>query len=645
MTAPRAASAASAQLIAQLARDLAQATADQGHGGKGALVAAASQATGLSRATVYRRLKEFTVQPARRRRSDAGASSVTRQEALLISHELLRSQRKGGKQLLSVARALDELRCEGLVRCERIHPETGEVRFLSASAVERALRTYGLHPAQLLRPTPCTEMKSLHPNHVWQIDASLCVLYYLSNGQNKGQKGGQKGQRGGLQVLEADKFYKNKPRALERVQSERVWRYVVTDHYSGSIFVHYVLGAESALNLAESFIAAINARCVLGTPDPFHGVPFILMMDMGSANTSGLFKNLARRLGVQLMPHAPGNARATGQVEKAQDIVERGFESALGRLAVGSLQDLNLAAWCWARHFNATARHSRHGHTRLHQWLGITPEQLRIAPGVQMCRELLTHEPELRKVSPRLTVEFKGLEYDVREVPAVSVGEKLRVTYNPYAQDAACIVYTDADGHEALHTVPLVQRDEAGFRVDAPVIGQQWASARTTPLQANRQQVEQLGQPQQLGQLPARPPAGASAETGRADPAGGSGTPAARPQPMQLPSELPHSEPPFGRRPDPLRQAREAKLPIPLPKKGQPLPLAAKVVAPTRAERTLTLFEASRELAALLGAPLEPARLALLRQLYPQGLPGSELPAMAERLAARPAMRVIAGAR
>lgn len=631
MTAPRAASAATAQLIAQLA----QATAGQGRGAKGALVAAAGQATGLSRATVYRRLKEFTVQGERRRRSDAGASSVTRQEALQISAALMRSQRKGGKQLLSVARALDELRCQGLVRCERIHPETGEVRLLSASAVERALRTYGLHPAQLLRPTPCTEMKSLHPNHVWQIDASLCVLYYLSNGQGNGQKG----RRGGLQVLEADKFYKNKPRALERVQSERVWRYVVTDHYSGSIFVHYVLGAESALNLAESFIAAINARCVLGTPDPFHGVPFILMMDMGSANTSGLFKNLARRLGVQLMPHAPGNARATGQVEKAQDIVERCFESTLKGQAVGSLQALNLSAYCWARSFNATARHSRHGHTRLHQWLGITPEQLRIAPGVQMCRELLTHEPELRKVSPRLTVEFKGLEYDVRDVPAVSVGEKLRVTYNPYAQEAACIVYTDADGREALHTVPLVQRDEAGFRVDAPVIGQQWASARTTPLQANRQQVEQLGQ------LPARPPAGASAETGRADPVGGSAAPAARPQPMQLPSELPHSEPPFGRRPDPLRQAREAKLPIPLPKKGQPLPLAAKVVAPTRAERTLTLFEASRELAALLGAPLEPARLALLRQLCPGGLPESELPAMAERLAARPALRAIAGAR
>ena len=128
---------------------LAQATACQGYGGKGALVAAAGQVTGLSRATVYRRLKEFTVQGERRRRSDAGASSVTRQEALQISAALMRSQRKGGKQLLSVPAALDELRCQGLVRCERIHPETGEVCLLSASAVERALRTYGLHPAQL----------------------------------------------------------------------------------------------------------------------------------------------------------------------------------------------------------------------------------------------------------------------------------------------------------------------------------------------------------------------------------------------------------------------------------------------------------------------------------------------------------------
>ena len=68
-------------------------------------------------------------------------------------------------------------------------------------------------------------------------------------------------------------------------------------------------------------------------------------------------------------------------------------------------------------------------------------------------------------------------------------------------------------------------------------------------------------------------------------------------------------------------------------------------MAPTRAERTLTLFEASRELAALLGEPLGPARLALLRQLCPGGLPESELPAMAERLAARPALRVIASAR
>lgn len=82
-------------------------------------------------------------------------------------------------------------------------PPPARCRQLSASTVERALRMYRLHPEQILRPAPVTELRSLHPNHVWQIDASLCVLYYLRAGTVKGN---------GLQVLDADKFYKNKLR-------------------------------------------------------------------------------------------------------------------------------------------------------------------------------------------------------------------------------------------------------------------------------------------------------------------------------------------------------------------------------------------------------------------------------------------------
>ena len=302
--------------VAQLIGEQARAIGTARHGERGALVDRICASTSQSRATVYRQLNQLTVRPQRRKRSDAGKTSVTLAEAQIISGVLLESQRKGGKQLLTVQQALDMLRYDGTVCCEAVDAATGEVRRLSASAVERALRMYRLHPEQVLRPAPVTELRSLHPNHVWQIDASLCVLYYLRAGMAKGN---------GLQVLDADKFYKNKPQALERVEAERVWRYVVTDHYSGAIFTHYVLGAESGLNLAESLIAAMQQR----DGDVLYGVPFILMMDMGSANTAGTTKNLLRRLQIEQIAHAPGNARATGQVEKAQDIWERRFEAAL----------------------------------------------------------------------------------------------------------------------------------------------------------------------------------------------------------------------------------------------------------------------------------------------------------------------------
>lgn len=56
--------------------------------------------------------------------------------------------------------------------------KTGEVRPYSASSVERTLRNANLHSGQLLRPTPIAQLQNWHPNHVCQIDPSLCVLYY-----------------------------------------------------------------------------------------------------------------------------------------------------------------------------------------------------------------------------------------------------------------------------------------------------------------------------------------------------------------------------------------------------------------------------------------------------------------------------------
>jgi len=574
---------------------LAQAAEAAPAGGKQALLDAACAELQVSLATLYRYLGQVALRPQRKRRSDAGEVSLTRDEAKAISALLVTSQRKTNKRLLSIGQAVEILRANGEIRAERTDPATGELLPLSDSAIARALRDYGLHPDQLNRPTPAVELKSLHPNHVWQIDASLCVLYYLH---------AEREAETGLQVMERDRFYKNKPRNLKAIEDERVWSYEGTDHNAGGVMLHYVLGAESSANLVDAFIRFIHPR----DGEVIHGVPFILMMDMGSANTSGLFKNLARRLQVKLIAHMPGNARATGQVEKARDIIERSFEPALRLQPVRNLDELNRQAGRWAAWFNAEKVHSRHGRTRNEQWLTISQEQLRLAPGVELCRELLTHEPESRKVTDTLTVPFKGREFDVRGVPGVMVGEKLLVTYNPYVPDAAFVVDTDAEGNEALHGVPLVARDDAGFRDDANVIGEDWKRPADTVLDANRKEVQRFAYD-----------AATDAE---------------------VEAKKKAKAVPFGGRIDPYKVIEQTPQRTFIPRRGTELvPAVATHRAPAR---LLTQFEAAAALASQ-GLTMTRELVTTLRSVHPEGVPEDELPALAARLNVRAGLRVVAG--
>lgn len=603
------------------------------------IIEAAARDTGLSTRNAYRHMLRLHPGSARKPRADAGRSCITQAECLHISAVLMQGLRKNSKQLLSLAEVVDALRYDGTIRCERVCPGTGEIVPASIRTIERALRSHGLHPQQLLRPAPATELRVPHPNHTWQIDASLCVLYYLkpARAPKKRPSGVATGEGAApqqtpevppamsLQVMRHDEFYKNKPANLQRIAHDRVWRYVVTDRYSGALFVHYVLGAESGANLAESFMHAISRRrTASGASDPFHGVPLQVMMDRGAANTSGLFANLARRLGVRLLAHAPGNARATGQVEKAQDIVERRFESSLRlQQRVQSLEVLNALARLWAVYFNATAIHSRHGRTRLEVWREIQPQQLRIAPPAHVLRLLLTETPQPREVSVFLTVQFGGREFDVRSVPQVQVGEKLLVATNPWQADSVSVI-TVEDGVEHIHTAPLVQRDSAGQRLDAAVPGQSFATPPATRLQRNLQQVQML--------------------------ATGTSTPAQAAKVLHA-AQKPGAEfVPFGGAVDMLRRARQANLPAVLPRKGQQLQLSTRTPGVQEGEAApalLSHFEAVRQLcsSAHLGRALTPDEIARLRQSHPHGVPEADIAALAQRLQGRARLHVIDGQR
>ena len=581
-------------IVGRLAQVL-QAAQAAPRGGKQAIYAAACAELGMTNATLYRHLGKITVKPERKKRSDAGDVSLSRDEAVAISAVLMTSHRKTNKRLMSIGQAVEVMRANGEVRAERTDPATGELVPLSDSAIARALRHYNLHPDQLNRPTPAVELKSLHPNHVWQVDASLCVLYYL-NARTESESG--------LQVMDRDKFYKNKPANLKRIEADRVWSYEITCHYSSAIYLQYVMGAESGTNLAECFISAIQQR----EGDPFHGVPFVLMMDMGSANTSGLFTNLARRLQVKTIAHAPGNARATGQVEKSRDLIERSFESGLRLRPVRDLAELNAQAQRWARWFNATKVHSRHGKTRYDAWMTISPEQLRVAPPVEVCQALLTETPETRKVTDFLTVAYKGREFDVRGVPNVMVGEKLHITLNPWVLDAAMVVDQDADGNEVLHSIPLVARDDAGFRVDGNVIGEDWKRPADTQLEANRKEVDRFAYDATTD---------AEAEAKRKAKAV-----------------------PFGGRIDPGKVIDQAPERTFLPRRGTDLQTTVSTnKAPAR---LLSPFEAAAELVRL-GVTMTRETSAQVRAWYPEGVPEDQLQDLQARLTVRSGLRVVAG--
>jgi hypothetical protein len=564
------------QQLAQIARRAANAP----HGQRTAIYKAGAAELGVSLQTLQRKLKEVSVSKPRKRRSDAGNSMLPLHEARLISAMLLESTRANNKQLSTIERAVERLRSNNLITAGRLDEATGEFRPLSNGAISRALRGYKLHPEQLLQDAPAVSLASKHPNHVWQVDASISTQFYLADD--------------GVRVMKQAEFYDGKPGNLKKIERQRLWRYVITDHTSGTLYVEYVLGAESAENLCGVLINAMQKR---HASDPFHGVPWMLMTDPGAAMTSGIFRNLCRAMSIELIINQVGNARAKGQVEQAHNIVEREFESALKLQAAHSLGQINGWAGEWMRYFNATAIHTRTGRSRYGVWQLIKPNELRLAPSAEVCRELAVSTPEYRKVSNLLRVSFRGDQFDVSAVPQVMVGEKLLIARNCWRdKDSASVVLTGEDGREYYHVVERIGRDQFGFADTSATIGEQYKRHGQTPAQVSRQLLEQVA-------------------TGTAS--------AAQAEAARKAKAIP-----FGGRIDPHKHVTDTVLPAYLPRRGTSL----SVNAPTVEHALLTHVEAAKLLRPRMADTWSAEAFRWLQQHYPRGIALEQLDAVEAEL-------------
>lgn len=446
-------------------RSIADELRNAKHGQKEPIIERAYKYLAISRPELYRRLEAVGYTSGRKTRSDKGNTIVSDAAAEFVGGAVTVSRSKLGKKRLPTTVALEIAVANGLTKP------------VSASTMSRVMKQKFCHPAQLALPTPHIQQRSLHPNHVWQVDASICVVFYLP--------------RSGMCVMDERKFYKNKPGNIAKIEKERVVRYVIADHTSGSFYHYYLWGSENTENLTNFFLDAIQLRSL---KEPMHGVPFILYADKGSANTAGLFKNLLERLQVQFIPHATNNSRAKGTVEQCQNLIETQYEGGLTFKRINNIDELNADATQWRIFFHDSKEHSRLKLTRNQAWLRIKPEQLRKAPPLELCRELVSTVPITRTVTDGLKVKhtIKGYGehlYKVGHIDGIYIGAEVEVVVNPYRAPDIDVIYEDRLGNPVVYTCQPDQLDAFGFDDISPVIGQDMRGAVLTEVDHARNRI------------------------------------------------------------------------------------------------------------------------------------------------------------
>jgi len=442
------------------------------HGNKNILITEGCNYFGCKKDVLYGWFKELGFDSGRKTRTDRRKSKISKESVLFIANLLHISKRDSGKRLASTK------------RCIEVAQNNGKLdESVSVSYMLKLMKQYGVHPDQISQPEPYRSKKSKHPNHVWEFDVSLCVLYYM-NGKTK------------LKHMPKEEFYKNKPENFEKIKQDRVLRYVVTDHCSGTIYVQYFIApGENSATLFEFLMAAFSKR---SAADPFHGVPFNLVWDAGTANQSHMIKHLLKKLDVNTLTHMPGNPRAKGQVECAHNIIERDFEGFLYLKRISNVEELNEEAHKWMRKYNAVEKLDRHQHARYEVWQTIREEQLRIAPDVEVCKRLLQQsKPIFRKIKGDLSIAFaiKGrasLSYCLRKIANsvdINVGAEVSVYENPFRSPNVNVEVINSDGEIITFEIEPIEKDIYGFPVDAPVIGEEFKSIAKTPIDKQREQM------------------------------------------------------------------------------------------------------------------------------------------------------------
>jgi hypothetical protein len=388
--------------------------------------------------------------------------------------------RANGKVVLSIPTAVGMLTRAGI-----------EVP-ASAGHIAKLLRDRNLDVNSQRRTEPVQPLAAPHPNHTHEIDASLCLLYYMKGRQH---------------LIREDTFYKNKLDGYAKIQA-KLWRYVCYDRASGVLMPRcYEIAGENKRTTFEFMTWAWGKKREM-TP---WGAPKHLLWDKGPGNTDKATGRVLAALEVDSIHHATHRSRVKGGVENAQNLVETKFESQLRFEPVGSVEELNAALWAWAEAFNANrlpgedSRLHREGIdpiARYDLWHLIREEQIRELPPIEVLRGYAEGPETTRKVRPDLTITYRhpGGErpdvYEVKGLDGVNIGATVEVRPLVFGNRAIHISVARYDGEPLIYRLePSREYDVFGNIDGAPRIGEEYKGVPLTDIDRSVREMDRLAYP------------------------------------------------------------------------------------------------------------------------------------------------------
>lgn len=427
----------------------------------------------------YSVLQENGWQSGRKKRKDAGVNSISLATLEKAAAILKNALRKNGRKTMSAGIARSILIQNGI----DIPVTEGRMRELLAK------HTLSVENAKV--KTPHQRMRTEYPNQVHFADPSVALLYFAPGGKQH--------------ILRDDEVYKNKP-FLEGKENLKLWRYVLSDHYSSSICVkYYAAKGETSVNMYDFLLYAWGQKQI--SSYGFHGLPELLIWDCGTANISGAVTKALSALRVKTIPHMPGNPRAKGQVEKSNHIVETNFECLLKLEPLHSVEEINEAAERWCAAYNANllqeldTRLSRGGSkigSRLELWQHIAADQLKELPDAEVCRQIFTTGVQVRKVGGDLAITVvhpkvkQSMRYSLSHLPHILIGQSVNVQPVLVDSEPLVLVSYEYGGEIIAEEIKPIEYDAVGFDISAPVFDKSYKSLPDTLRETNSKKLDAI---------------------------------------------------------------------------------------------------------------------------------------------------------